>query len=206
MKKDKTGILLTVVSILTILVAVIGVTFSFFTTTLNSNNAVTGSLITSRVGNITFDGGNDFDNNIDIVPGYVGTKKFTISVPARDVSNTVYIRLDYTNTFTDLEWNITGDGAKTSVITGKVPTSSLDSEGNPISESVVVVEKTISASNSAQTFEYTMTISLPNKDSLQNYDQGKKFNGTLYADLGGDGDKIYYNTKNPNGTKSEPTS
>ncbi len=206
MKKDKTGILLTVVSILTILVAVIGVTFSFFTTTLNSNNAVNGSLITSRVGNITFDGGNDFDNNIDIVPGYVGTKKFTISVPARDVSNTVYIRLDYTNTFTDLEWSITGDGAKTSVITGKVPTSSLDSDGNPISESVVVVEKTISASNSAQTFEYTMTISLPNKDSLQNYDQGKKFNGTLYADLGGDGDKIYYNTKNPNGTKSEPTS
>lgn len=206
MKKDKTGILLTVVSILTILVAVIGVTFSFFTTTLNSNNAVNGSLITSRVGNITFDGGNDFDNNIDIVPGYVGTKKFTISVPARDVSNTVYIRLDYTNTFSDLEWSITGDGAKTSVITGKVPTSSLDSDGNPISESVVVVEKTISASNSAQTFEYTMTISLPNKDSLQNYDQGKKFNGTLYADLGGDGDKIYYNTKNPNGTKSEPTS
>lgn len=159
-----------------------------------------------KVGNITFDGGNDFDNNTDIVPGYVGTKKFTISVPARDVSNTVYIRLDYINTFSDLEWNITGDGAKTSVITGKVPTSSLDSEGNPISESVVVVEKTISASKSAQTFEYTMTISLPNKDSLQNYDQGKKFNGTLYADLGGDGDKIYYNTKNPNGTKSEPTS
>lgn len=206
MKKDKTGILLTVVSILTILVAVIGVTFSFFTTTLNSNNAVTGSLITSRVGNITFDGGNDFDNNIDIVPGYVGTKKFTISVPARDVSNTVYIRLDYTNTFSDLEWSITGSGAKTSVITGKIPTSSLDGNGNPISKSVVVVEKTISASNSAQTFEYTMTISLPNRDSLQNYDQGKKFNGTLYADLGGDGDKIYYNTKNPNGTKSEPTS
>ena len=171
-----------------------------------NGNAGTVGFGTMKVGNITFDGGNDFDNNTDIVPGYVGTKKFTISVPARDVSNTVYIRLDYINTFSDLEWNITGDGAKTSVITGKVPKSSLDSDGNPISESVVVVEKTISASNSAQTFEYTMTISLPNKDSLQNYDQGKKFNGTLYADLGGDGDKIYYNTKNPNGTKSEPTS
>lgn len=205
MKSKNKDILLTVLSILIILVAVIGVTFSFFTTRMNGNAGSVG-FGTMKVGNITFDGGNDFDNNIDIVPGYVGTKKFTISVPARDVSNTVYIRLDYTNTFTDLEWNITGDGAKTSVITGKVPTSSLDSDGNPISESVVVVEKTISASNSAQTFEYTMTISLPNKDSLQNYDQGKKFNGALYADLGGDGDKIYYNTKNPNGTKSEPTS
>lgn len=205
MKSKNKDILLTVLSILTILVAVIGVTFSFFTTRMNGNAGSVG-FGTMKVGNITFDGGNDFDNNTDIVPGYVGTKKFTISVPARDVSNTVYIRLDYINTFSDLEWNITGDGAKTSVITGKVPTSSLDSGGNPISESVVVVEKTISASNSAQTFEYTMTISLPNKDSLQNYDRGKKFNGTLYADLGGDGDKIYYNTKNPNGTKSEPTS
>lgn len=205
MKSKNKDILLTVLSILIILVAVIGVTFSFFTTRMNGNAGSVG-FGTMKVGNITFDGGNDFDNNTDIVPGYVGTKKFTISVPARDVSNTVYIRLDYINTFSDLEWNITGDGAKTSVITGKVPTSSLDSEGNPISESVVVVEKTISASKSAQTFEYTMTISLPNKDSLQNYDQDKKFNGTLYADLGGDGDKIYYNTKNPNGTKSEPTS
>lgn len=205
MKSKNKDILLTVLSILIILVAVIGVTFSFFTTRMNGNAGSVG-FGTMKVGNITFDGGNDFDNNTDIVPGYVGTKKFTISVPARDVSNTVYIRLDYINTFSDLEWNITGDGAKTSVITGKVPTSSLDSEGNPISESVVVVEKTISASKSAQTFEYTMTISLPNKDSLQNYDQGKKFIGTLYADLGGDGDKIYYNTKNPNGTKSEPTS
>ena len=199
MKSKNKDILLTVLSILIILVAVIGVTFSFFTTRMNGNAGTVG-FGTMKVGNITFDGGNDFDNNTDIVPGYVGTKKFTISVPARDVSNTVYIRLDYINTFSDLEWNITGDGAKTSVITGKVPKSSLDSDGNPISESVVVVEKTISASNSAQTFEYTMTISLPN------YDQGKKFNGTLYADLGGDGDKIYYNTKNPNGTKSEPTS
>lgn len=205
MKSKNKDILLTVLSILIILVAVIGVTFSFFTTRMNGNAGTVG-FGTMKVGNITFDGGNDFDNNTDIVPGYVGTKKFTISVPARDVSNTVYIRLDYINTFSDLEWNITGDGAKTSVITGKVPTSSLDSDGNPISESVVVVEKTISASKNAQTFEYTMTISLPNKDSLQNYDQGKKFNGTLYADLGGDGDKIYYNTKNPNGTKSEPTS
>ncbi len=205
MKGKNKDILLTVLSILTILVAVIGVTFSFFTTRMNGNAGSVG-FGTMKVGNITFDGGNDFDNNTDIVPGYVGTKKFTISVPARDVSNTVYIRLDYTNTFSDLEWSITGSGAKTSVITGKVPTSSLDSDGNPISKSVVVVEKTISASNSAQTFEYTMTISLPNKDSLQNYDQGKKFNGTLYADLGGDGDTIYYNTKNPEGTKTEPTS
>lgn len=55
MKSKNKDILLTVLSILIILVAVIGVTFSFFTTKMNGNAGSVG-FGTMKVGNITFDG------------------------------------------------------------------------------------------------------------------------------------------------------
>ena len=89
MKKKNQEILISVVSILTIIVAVVGVTFSYFTTKM-TGTAGTTALTTAKVGNITFDGGNDLTNASDIEPGDTFDKTFSISVPATDVSNTVY--------------------------------------------------------------------------------------------------------------------
>ena len=196
MKEKNQEILLSVVSILTIIVAVIGVTFSYFTTKM-TGSGTSGTVTTAKVGNITFDGGNDLTNAGDIEPGDTFDKTFSISVPATDVSNTVYIRMDYTNEFQDLQWSIKGTGANTSVITGTIPTTSTKT-------TVTLVTNKITKNSVAQTFNYTLTITLPNLDKNQDYDQGKTFSGTLYADLGDGVDKIYYNNTYPNGTTIKP--
>ena len=196
MKEKNQEILLSVVSILTIIVAVIGVTFSYFTTKM-TGSGTSGTVTTAKVGNITFDGGNYLTNANDIEPGDTFDKTFSISVPATDVSNTVYIRMDFTNEFQDLQWSIKGTGANTSVITGTIPTTSTKT-------TVTLVTNKITKNSVAQTFNYTLTITLPNLDKNQDYDQGKTFSGTLYADLGDGVDMIYYNNTHPSGTTTKP--
>lgn len=187
---------LVIITVLTITMVVVGVTFAYFTTKMNGTNGSV-NLSTMKVGDITFDGGADFTNSTDIEPGWKETKTFTITTPATDVKSTVYIRLDYTNAFQDLTWSLTGTGAN-SEITGVIPTAST-------STTVTLVTLTINPSSSAQTFNYSLTIKLPNKTTNQDYDQGKTFTGTLYADLGNGINTIYYNSSNKNGTTTAPS-
>ncbi len=187
---------LVIITVLTITMVVVGVTFAYFTTKMNGTNGSV-NLSTMKVGDITFDGGADFTNSTDIEPGWKETKTFTITTPATDVKSTVYIRLDYTNAFQDLTWSLTGTGAN-SEITGVIPTAST-------STTVTLVTLTINPSSSAQTFNYSLTIELPNKTTNQDYDQGKTFTGTLYADLGNGINTIYYNSSNKNGTTTAPS-
>lgn len=187
---------LVIITVLTIIMVMVGVTFAYFTTKMNGTNGSV-NLSTMKVGDITFDGGADFTNSTDIEPGWKETKTFTITTPATDVKSTVYIRLDYTNAFQDLTWSLTGTGAN-SEITGVIPTTST-------STTVTLVTLTINPSSSAQTFNYSLTIELPNKTTNQDYDQGKTFTGTLYADLGEGINTIYYNSSNKNGTTTAPS-
>lgn len=187
---------LVIITVLTITMVVVGVTFAYFTTKMNGTNGSV-NLSTMKVGDITFDGGADFTDSIDIEPGWKETKTFTITTPATDVRSTVYIRFDYTNTFQDLTWSLTGSGAN-SEITGVIPTAST-------STTVTLVTLTINPSSSAQTFNYSLTVELPDKTTNQDYDQGKTFTGTLYADLGNGINTIYYNSSNKNGTTTAPS-
>lgn len=196
MEDSSKDLSLVIITVLTITMVVVGVTFAYFTTKMNGTNGSV-NLSTMKVGNITFDGGADFTNSTDIEPGWKETKTFTITTPATDVKSTVYIRLDYTNAFQDLTWSLTGTGAN-SEITGVIPTAST-------STTVTLVTLTINPSSSAQTFNYSLTVELPNKTTNQDYDQGKIFSGTLYADLGAGNNIIYYNTSNKNGTSTVPS-
>ena len=196
MEDSSKDLSLVIITVLTITMVVVGVTFAYFTTKMNGTNGSV-NLSTMKVGNITFDGGADFTNSTDIEPGWKETKTFTITTPATDVKSTVYIRFDYTNAFQDLTWSLTGTGAN-SEITGVIPTAST-------STTVTLVTLTINPSSSAQTFNYSLTVELPNKTTNQDYDQGKIFSGTLYADLGAGNNIIYYNSSNKNGTTTAPS-
>lgn len=187
---------LVIITVLTITMVMVGVTFAYFTTKMNGTNGSV-NLSTMKVGDITFDGGADFTNSTDIEPGWKETKTFTITTPATDVKSTVYIRLDYTNAFQDLTWSLTGTGAN-SEITGVIPPTST-------STTVTLVTLTINPSSSAQTFNYSLTVELPDKTTNQDYDQGKTFTATLYADLGNGINTIYYNSSNKNGTTTAPS-
>ncbi len=196
MEDSSKDLSLVIITVLTITMVVVGVTFAYFTTKMNGTNGSV-NLSTMKVGDITFDGGADFTDSIDIEPGWKETKTFTITTPATDVKSTVYIRFDYTNTFQDLTWSLTGSGAN-SEITGVIPTAST-------STTVTLVTLTINPSSSAQTFNYSLTVELPDKTTNQDYDQGKTFTGTLYADLGNGINTIYYNSSNKNGTTTAPS-
>lgn len=196
MEDSSKDLSLVIITVLTITMVVVGVTFAYFTTKMNGTNGSV-NLSTMKVGDITFDGGADFTDSIDIEPGWKETKTFTITTPATDVKSTVYIRFDYTNTFQDLTWSLTGSGAN-SEITGVIPTVST-------STTVTLVTLTINPSSSAQTFNYSLTVELPDKTTNQDYDQGKTFTGTLYADLGDGINTIYYNASNKNGTTTAPS-
>lgn len=196
MEDSSKDLSLVIITVLTITMVVVGVTFAYFTTKMNGTNGSV-NLATMKVGDITFDGGADFTDSTDIEPGWKETKTFTITTPATDVKSTVYIRFDYTNTFQDLTWSLTGSGAN-SEITGVIPTAST-------STTVTLVTLTINPSSSAQTFNYSLTVELPNKTTNQDYDQGKTFTGTLYADLGNGINTIYYNSSNKNGTTTAPS-
>ncbi len=196
MEDSSKDLSLVIITVLTITMVVVGVTFAYFTTKMNGTNGSV-NLSTMKVGDITFDGGADFTDSIDIEPGWKETKTFTITTPATDVKSTVYIRFDYTNTFQDLTWSLTGSGAN-SEITGVIPTAST-------SATVTLVTLTINPSSSAQTFNYSLTVELPDKTTNQDYDQGKTFTGTLYADLGNGINTIYYNSSNKNGTTIAPS-
>ena len=196
MEDSSKDLSLVIITVLTITMVVVGVTFAYFTTKMNGTNGSV-NLSTMKVGDITFDGGADFTDSIDIEPGWKETKTFTITTPATDVKSIVYIRFDYTNTFQDLTWSLTGSGAN-SEITGVIPTAST-------STTVTLVTLTINPSSSAQTFNYSLTVELPDKTTNQDYDQGKTFTGTLYADLGNGINTIYYNSSNKNGTTTAPS-
>lgn len=196
MEDSSKDLSLVIITVLTITMVVVGVTFAYFTTKMNGTNGSV-NLSTMKVGDVTFDGGADFTDSTDIEPGWKETKTFTITTPATDVKSTVYIRLDYTNAFQDLTWSLTGTGAN-SEITGVIPTAST-------STTVTLVTLTINPSSSAQTFNYSLTVELPDKTTNQDYDQGKTFTGTLYADLGDGINTIYYNSSNKNGTTTAPS-
>lgn len=205
MNKKKDNVFIIMLGIATVVVACIGLTFAWFTTSMTgSSSSVTAT--TGKVGTITFDGGSDFTtaNEIETLP-WEESKTFTITVAPSTVSQTVYVWMDYTNTIPELECNVTptDNGASGSVSLETTGTSK-NSVGN--SKTVKLVEKTFSASTSTQTVTYTLTMSIPETGVNQKQNLNQVFNGTLYANLGSEGAVKYYNNSNINGTTTKPSS
>lgn len=202
-KKDNTFIIM--LGIATVVVACVGLTFAWFSTSMTGTNGIV-TATTGKVGTITFDGGNDFTtaNEIETLP-WEESKTFTITVAPSSVSQTVYVWMDYTNTIPELECNVTptDNGASGSVSLETTGTSK-NSVGN--SKTVKLVEKTFSASTSTQIVTYTLTMSIPETGVNQKQNLNQVFNGTLYANLGSEGTVKYYNNSNTNGTTTKPSS
>jgi len=193
MTKRKNDIILSILAIGTIIATAVGVTFAYFTATMNGTPAnVLAS--TASVGTITFNGGADFTTANDIIPGWSESKTFSITVAPSDVSQTVYVKMTYNNNLPDLKCRVlpVEDGALGDVVLDKTGTDS----------TIVLVSKTFEANKKPQTVTYTLDMSFPDTGENQNESQGKTFEGTLFADLGED--SIYYTNQNPNGTTVKP--
>ena len=195
MDGKKYEIFLSVITIMTVLVVAVGVTFAYFTGEMSGNPAdvVTN---TTEIGGVTFDGGSDFTASTNIEPGWKESKTFSITVAPSLVEQTVYIKLDYTNDMPELTAKVDN------VSSGAIGTIILDSTGTD--QTSTIVTKTFQPSDVSQTITYTLTMELPETGVIQNQNQGKQFKALLYAELGAT--DLYYNNDNPSGTTTKPTS
>lgn len=194
MDSKRYEIMLSVITILTVIVTSVGVTFAYFTTDISGTPAKVEAT-TTKIGGVTFDGGSNFTTANEIEPGWSESKTFTITVAPSDNEQTVYVKIKYTNGMPDLTCNVTdvANGAKGNV--------SLDSTGTEATS--ILVEKVFAPSDTVQSITYTLTMALPETGENQNTSQGKEFNGLLFAELGNNG--LYFNDENPSGTATKPT-
>lgn len=192
-KEKKYEIFLTIIGCLTLGITIVGMTFAYFTIKMFGEDA-TSIIKTGQFSNVYFDGGASFTNSDEIIPNWKETKTFTISSEPTDATTEIYVKLTYKNNMPELTCNVTGPGA----------IGNVDLKSDNIERTVTVVTKIIEASSIAQSYEYTMTMELPETGVPQDDNQGKNFSAMLFADLG-EYDVIYYNNSNPGGTITKPT-
>lgn len=211
MKSKRYEIALSIIGILTVIVTSVGVTFAYFSTSMEGN-AGNVNVVTDVLGGVTFDGGADFTTSMDIEPGWRESKTFTITVSPSNYEQTVYVKMDYTNGFRDLIASVdnVSDGAKGNLLL-QSPVGEFNENGVVLGDDtdasvtgLVLVEKTFPASDEVQSVTYTLSMELLNKpDVNQNYDQGKEFSATLYAQMANE--NLYYTNASPNGTPNVPS-
>ena len=222
MQNGKIETFMSVLSILTVVLTAIGLTFAYFSVQANNGNVANGVITTARVGNIIFSDGSTFNTSSDIVPDWNESKDITLIIPAMFVNQEIYINLDYENDMPELTYRIdvkdikiddVSVGTTSSLVTsdfssngsGTTSTSSgvrtLDSSGT--SQSIRLVKVNTIASNSAIAITYTYKMELPETGVNQDENQDKNFEGTLSAALSNT--VTYYNDANPSGTTTQPS-
>lgn len=204
MNDKKYEIYLSVITIMTVLVSVVGVSFAYFTGSINGIEG-TVTATTASIGGVTFDGGQEFSTaSTEIEPGWSATKTFSIEAAPSVVDQTIYVKLDYNNGFTDLELKVDGTDGEGNGVNGAKGEITLTKQMETTASKVTatLVEVTIPASSETVKYNYILTANFPYYDKNQNYDQGKVFDATLYASLGEQ--EIYYTHGSPNGTPTKP--
>ena len=187
MEEPKTQtIFLSIIGIATLLVAIVGATFAWFSITVTGNDKPADIVITSgNLGQVSFEDGTAIDMTA-IMPGNFTTKTFTVS--QTDPSATGKI-----------SYNIVLNVKKNTLspASNKQFVHSLKASGNSnggtlakLDSTVVPVESTVIGSGVIEGYEvhtYEYTIGLNNVNANQNAAQGKEFSGYLSVVLTDEG-------------------
>ncbi len=81
------SIFLSVVGIATLLVAIVGATFAYFSISVSGNETASSiNITTAKLGNVTFDTSGAGIEVTDIYPGWTTTKTFTIQAASADAT------------------------------------------------------------------------------------------------------------------------
>lgn len=189
----KNVIFLTVVAIATLLVAVVGATFAYFSTTVQTNisgNANQASVGTAKYtsSTIIFSASGDRINMEDAIPGDTATAKFEIqnngqtdipySIKWTDVNNTFSqsnpdsdVTPSTGNMEDELVYSMSCSGG---TVANKPETVAPLSDGD--TNAVILSNLTVTA---GQTATCTLTVTFKETNTNQNYNQGKNFVGTV---------------------------
>lgn len=184
-------IFLSVIGIATLLVAIIGATFAYFTTTMTGEAAdVTAQ--TAKLGSATFTAEGVTASNTEILPGWTsGAKTVTVSLGESDYDVQYSCTLDVTsNGITDLTLAVSGDNAVAEANKAVGTTAS-----------AIKIAEGVLTSNATKTMTYTLTF--PETGANQDAQQNQSVEATVSCSTAAG--TVYYNAANPNGTTTEPT-
>ncbi len=185
-----TTILLTVIGVATLLVAVVGATFAYFTANVKDVNPdkTDVNVSAATVGTITFTHGDTITLQ-NAYPGDLDSKTFTIAADATStipVEYNIYLTVT-NNTFitNNLEYKLSATsvtGTNGTASTG-LPTLegsqyvALDSTTYGNAKKVLIGTAKLGTKGTVDT--WTMEVRLKETNELQNDDQGKEFSGKL---------------------------
>ena len=185
-------IFLSVIGIATLLVAIIGATFAYFTISMGGTQG-TVKATTAKIGAASFTA--QSVSGTAVLPGWTSeAKTVTVELEPSDYDVKYTCTLNMTeNPLTDLTLTVAGTNAQTTV-NGKLKTGATNT---------VIASGTLAKSATKQTATMTYTLSFPETGADQGTQQGKTIAGTVTCAT--EGETVYYNAANPKGTTTAPT-
>lgn len=183
-------IFLSVIGIATLLVAIIGATFAYFTTTM-SGDAANTTATTAKIGAVSFEA--EGITGTSILPGWTsGNKAVTVTLGDSDYDVEYVCELKVTdNAITDLYLTVSGDNFVAAANNKQIGTAA---------ETIEIAKGTLK-SGETKTMNYALTFKETGQN--QNDQQAKAVNAQVSCKLAGA--EVYYNNGNPTGTTTKPT-
>lgn len=182
-------IFLSVIGIATLLVAIIGATFAYFTTSMGGTQG-TVKATTAKLGSSSFTA--ESVNATAVLPGWTSeAKNVTVTLGESDVDVSYTCVLTMTaNPLTDLKLAVAGDNA----VAAATKTLATGESETKIAEGTL-------KSGESKTMTYTLTFA--ETGTVQNSQQGATIDGVVKCSTAAG--TVYYNAANPSGTTTAPT-
>lgn len=189
MSNNSRNIFLSVVGVATLLVAIAGATFAWFSSTM-TNGSVGKNVSTVTVGNINMT--NTLINLTGILPGAeTGEKTFTVSgSPSAGVNIAYKCYIKYSGSVTDLQYKVTG-----------ADNSTYGSWTNITTSNAQIGSGTISSTNTSDA--YKINVRMRETGTNQNSQQGTSSTVTVSCSV--DGTTRYYTNGVTSGTTATPS-
>ncbi len=205
MKKGNT-VLLTIIAVATLLVAVVGATFAYFTATV-SGTASSVIVTTEKLATLTYTSEGEVKLENALPGAQTSEYKFTVKATGESKTPIKYSLKwsDVTNEFAsnngtnDLVYTLTGSNGS-----GKGEAVTHEGYTAPTASGAYIGSGTIYPE---ETHTYTLILKFKENGSDQNSLQGKSFYGKIEVTTTDEsGSALYYNNSNPSGTSSMPSS
>ena len=213
MSENKKGntVLLTVIAIATLLVAIVGATFAYFTATVQGNNEASSVVVTTAsLGSITYENGTELKLENAYPGAYSNEITFTISAADNTVELPYEIKwVNVTNDFnpvTELVYRLSGETDGSGTLVDLTDADGYDAETQYAT--VPSAPTTIGAGSlsiGGETHTYTMQVHFKETAADQNSNQGRSFAGKIEVTTSGS-DNLYYTDSARSGTTEMPTS
>ncbi len=181
-------IFLSIIGIATLLVAIVGATFAWFSITVTGNETPSDIVITSgTLGQVSFVDGTNIEIN-NLMPGTYTTKTFTVSQTDPGATGKISYNIVLNIKENSLSPNANGEFVHSLKSSGNSNGGTLATfNPAPVPEKSMVIGSGVIEGYEVHTYEYT--IGLNNANINQNQAQGKTFSGYLSVVLSDEGVK-----------------